>query len=114
MDLRSAERSITADALAESLRGSKRPVLVDVREPEEFRAGHLASSWHIPMMEFPERWAEVKARADGRTVVLYCRTGGRTAVLLEHFLFADPYPVVHLAGGLREWAIRIDPSLDPT
>jgi phage shock protein E len=52
-------------------------VLLDVRSPEEFAAGHLPGAINIPVAEVRARAAEIGAR--DRPVVTYCRSGGRSA-----------------------------------
>lgn len=50
-------------------------VIIDVREPKEFEAGHLNTALNIPMSEFRERLDEVPT---DRPVYLHCRTGQRS------------------------------------
>jgi rhodanese-related sulfurtransferase len=52
-------------------------VLVDVRSPEEFAAGHLPGAINIPVGEVRARASEIGTR--DRPVVTYCRSGGRSA-----------------------------------
>ncbi|SRR6266511_3877873 len=52
-------------------------VLLDVRSPEEFAAGHLPGAMNIPVGEVRARAAELGPRS--RPVVTYCRSGGRSA-----------------------------------
>jgi phage shock protein E len=52
-------------------------VLLDVRSPEEFAAGHLPGAVNIPVGEVRARVAELGPRS--RPVVTYCRSGGRSA-----------------------------------
>src|SRR2546430_16329076 len=84
-----AVRRLTAAALHELLRdaGSPVPRLIDVREPYEYQAGHLAGAIHIPLGELPGRLAEV---APAGTAVFICRSGGRRR---------RPRRVAHAAGG---------------
>jgi rhodanese-related sulfurtransferase len=52
-------------------------VLLDVRSPEEFAAGHLPGAVNIPVGEVRARAGEIGSRS--RPVVTYCRSGGRSA-----------------------------------
>ncbi|MGV9899164.1 rhodanese-like domain-containing protein, partial [Streptomyces tendae] len=54
--------------------------LLDVREDDEWQAGHAAGALHIPLSEFVARYGELAEAApqDGRVHVL-CRVGGRSA-----------------------------------
>jgi rhodanese-related sulfurtransferase len=75
------------------------PYILDVREPDEWGAGHIDSAQHIPMMELPARLEELPK--DERVYVV-CRGGGRssraTAFLTEHGVDA-----VNVAGGMKAW-----------
>ncbi|NVJ21922.1 MULTISPECIES: rhodanese-like domain-containing protein [Myxococcus] len=51
--------------------------LVDVRTPEEFAAGHLPGAVNIPVDDLSQRLEELGAPA--KPVVIYCRSGGRSA-----------------------------------
>lgn len=50
--------------------------LVDVRTDDEFRAGHVEGARNIPVHEIEQRWSEIPK---DRKVVVYCRSGGRSA-----------------------------------
>jgi rhodanese-related sulfurtransferase len=71
-------------------------VLVDVREPAEWAAGHAPDSLHRPLAELdPGEFA-------GRTVVTTCRGGGRGGRAAEQ-LAAAGVDAANLAGGLRAY-----------
>jgi rhodanese-related sulfurtransferase len=87
-------------------------VLIDVREPAEFEAGHLAGAINIPrgLLEFQVDGHPAVASAGNaasphksQPVVVYCRTGGRSALAalsLQQMGFTD---VCSIAGGIAEW-----------
>ena len=78
------------------------PVLLDVRNDDEFGGGHLASAHHIPLEQLAERQAELQAYRD-RPIVVYCRSGqrsARAATILKKNGFARLYK---LAGGMLAW-----------
>lgn len=75
-------------------------VLVDVREPEEWRAGHAPKARHIPLGQLPARAGELPA---GRAVVTVCRSGMRSARAAS-LLAADGREVHNVAGGMQAWA----------
>jgi rhodanese-related sulfurtransferase len=85
----------TADALAAGA------VAIDVREHEEWHAGHLEDSVHIPLSELGERLAELPA--DTR-LVFVCRTGSRSDLAAHALTRAGRTDCDNLAGGLRAWA----------
>jgi adenylyltransferase/sulfurtransferase len=83
-------------------------VIVDVREPYEFDAGHLPGSLHIPLGDLPARYAEIPS---GATPVFICRSGGRSLHACAFALQAGASRAVNLEGGLKAWAGQIDPAL---
>jgi phage shock protein E len=54
-------------------------VIIDVRTPEEFNAGHVQGALNIPV-EYPDFAQQVAALDPGTTYAIYCRTGNRSAV----------------------------------
>lgn len=87
-------------------------VVLDVREPQEWQAGHLADSVHVPMHAVPA-WLDARAGDDDRAVVVVCRSGHRsahvTAWLLEQGVDAS-----NLDGGLLAWAVERRPLVTDT
>lgn len=83
-------------------------LLLDVREDDEWRAGHIKSAVHIPMMAVPARVAEIPA---GRQVVVVCRSGGRSAQVTG-FLASQGWDAVNLAGGMMAWAAAGRPMIN--
>jgi rhodanese-related sulfurtransferase len=53
------------------------PLLIDVREPAEYRSGHIDGAVNIPLRELSDRLDEIPS---DRPVVLYCSTGYRTGI----------------------------------
>lgn len=75
--------------------------LLDVRETDEWTAGHAPGAHHLPMMEVPARLAEVPRDRD---VVVVCRAGSRSAQVVA-YLLANGWERVHnLDGGMHGWA----------
>jgi sulfur-carrier protein adenylyltransferase/sulfurtransferase len=89
--------------------GHAAPLLVDVREPHEFAAGHLSGARHIPLGELPRRLKEI---APDAAPVFICRSGGRSLTACRLALAAGIGAPGNLEGGLRAWAGAIDPSLE--
>ena len=77
-----------SDLLVE-LNGSTPPLLVDVREPYEWRQVHIANSLHIPMNEIPQRLAELPKATN---LVIFCAHGSRSYGV-AHYLLAQGYHV---------------------
>ncbi|MBM2616971.1 rhodanese-like domain-containing protein [Actinoplanes sp. LDG1-06] len=75
--------------------------LLDVREPDEWEAGHAPGAHHLPMMEIPARMAEVPT--DGEVVVV-CRSGGRSGQVVSYLMGNGWDNVRNLDGGMHSWA----------
>ncbi len=75
-------------------------VLLDVREPHEWQAGHAPRARHIPLSQLPRRAAEVPK---GRAVVTVCRSGSRSARAAT-MLAGEGREVSNLSGGMHAWA----------
>ena len=88
--------------------GRKPPMLVDVREPREFAAGHLPGAINMPMSELDRRLAELPA---GSTAVFMCRSGGRSLRACGQALRGGTVTPLQLEGGLLAWAAEVDPAL---
>lgn len=74
--------------------------VIDVRTDEEVAQGMIPGAEHIPLDRFAP--AELDP-ADGRDVVLYCRSGRRSALAAEVLAGHTGEPVEHLAGGILAW-----------
>lgn len=75
--------------------------LLDVREEDEWAAGHAPDAHHLPMMQIPARLSEVPQ--DGEVVVV-CRVGARSAQVVAYLRGHGWDNVVNLDGGMRDWA----------
>jgi rhodanese-related sulfurtransferase len=74
--------------------------VLDVREPDEWAAGHPPGAHHVPMMEIPARAPEVP---DDRDVVVVCRVGARSAQVVAYLRTNGWRNVRNLDGGLFAW-----------
>jgi rhodanese-related sulfurtransferase len=75
--------------------------LLDVREPDEWAAGHAPGAHHLPMMEVPARIAEIPADTE---VVVVCRSGGRSGQVVSYLMGNGWDNVRNLDGGMQAWA----------
>ena len=77
-------------------------VVLDVREPDEFKSGHLLNAKHIPLGKLRERIGELERYRD-KPIIVICRSGNRSATacaLLGRDGFAQ---AVNLVGGVTAW-----------
>lgn len=87
---------------AAELLGRGQAELIDVREPYEHEAGHIAGARHIPL----ERLAsEAETIPRDHRVVFQCRLGARSAMATRAFRAAG-YDAYNMQGGLRAWVDR--------
>lgn len=79
-------------------------VLLDVREADEFAAGHLPGALHVSrgMLEF-KLGGTPELSARDLKVVLYCKTGGRAALAAKSLQDMGYLHVQSLAGGIDAW-----------
>jgi rhodanese-related sulfurtransferase len=75
--------------------------LLDVREVDEWAAGHAPSAHHVPMMEIPRRVDELPADRD---VVVVCKVGARSAQVVAYLRAQGFERVANLGGGMHSWA----------
>lgn len=75
--------------------------LLDVREADEWEAGHAPGAAHLPMMEIPSRLGEVP---QDREVVVICRVGGRSGQVVAYLRQQGWDNVTNLDGGMMSWA----------
>ena len=75
--------------------------LLDVREDDEWEAGHAPGALHVPMMQIPTRAGEVPT---DREVVVICRAGQRSAQVVAYLQANGWDRVVNLNGGMHDWA----------
>ncbi len=74
-------------------------LLLDVRNDDEWEAGHAPQAVYITLQAVPQRIAELPT---DRTIVAVCRVGGRSAKAVE-VLNQRGLDAVNLAGGMRAW-----------
>lgn len=77
-------------------------MVLDVREPDEWTAGHIAGAVHVPMNSLPGHIAQAPLHPDA-TVVVVCKVGGRSAHATA-WLRSRGYDAVNLDGGMLAWA----------
>lgn len=74
--------------------------ILDVRQPEEWNAGHIPGAMLIPLGDLQKRLTEVPK---DRQVVVVCRSGNRSATGREILRQAGYTQVTSMAGGMNQW-----------
>ncbi|MBR7744316.1 rhodanese-like domain-containing protein [Phycicoccus sp. BSK3Z-2] len=77
--------------------------VLDIREQDEWDAGHAPNAVHIPMNDLPVRLDELAPFLDrDEPLVVTCRSGGRVSRVLP-WLEQQGYDVANMEGGMRAW-----------
>lgn len=100
---------LTATELKARLDRGDRITLLDVRQPHEWQIGNLGEHGAIliPLDEVPERMGELEPEGE---LVVYCRSGARSAKAAGQLRAAGFEGVWNLAGGILAWSDQVDPS----
>jgi len=94
--------------LAEEMKNGHKIKLIDVREPHELQISHIEGAQLIPLGEVAARLSELDTADE---LVVFCRTGGRSARAVELMRSAGFRKVKNLKGGINAWAEQVDPKL---
>jgi len=81
--------------------------LLDVREDDEWAAGHAPGARHIPLGQLSGRSAEIP---QDEAIYVICRSGGRSAKAARALSGAG-WQAINVAGGMQDWARASRPML---
>ncbi len=104
----SEEYLITPEELKAKLDDGGNVVLLDVREPLEWEIAHLEKAVLMPVAQVPNRVNELSTADE---IVVYCKSGVRSARVTNFLRELGFRKVKNLAGGIDEWADRVDPEM---
>ncbi|HEX5426804.1 MAG TPA: rhodanese-like domain-containing protein [Pedococcus sp.] len=85
-------------------------VMVDVREQDEWDAGHAPGAVHIPLSDLPSRLGDLPD--DSETLAIVCRSGGRSSRAAA-WLTQQGFDVANVDGGMRAWHGAGKPLVGP-
>ena len=91
--------SLTAAEVSEKMKFGKHPLVLDVRQPDEYRQGHITGAKLIPLNELHRRLKELP---QGREIVCVCATGSRSSSAAK-ILSKEGYTVFDMQGGMLAW-----------
>jgi rhodanese-related sulfurtransferase len=91
--------TIDAAELNDRLKNGKRPLVIDVRQPDEFRAGHIAGAKLIPLNKLNNR---IKELPQNKEIVCVCASGNRSGSAARMLVKAG-YNAVNMRGGMISW-----------
>jgi rhodanese-related sulfurtransferase len=111
-DAKSRIREVTPEEVRQKLTESQSDwVLIDVREQDEYRAGHLPGAIGCGRGILEYHIADLVPETD-REIVLYCRGGHRSALAADSLREMGYTNVASMSGGFREWAMNGFPQSD--
>ena len=90
---------ISPAELSEKLKFGKHPLVLDVRQPNEFQQGHIAGAKLIPLNDLNRRMKELP---NGREIVCVCASGNRSRSAAKT-LAKKGYIVFDMRGGMLAW-----------
>lgn len=93
--------NISPEDALDLLKGDSKPILIDVRTPEEFQILHIPGSVLIPDYEIKDKIADVVPDKE-TTVIIYCRSGNRSRKAAKE-LIGMGYTKVFDLGGIINW-----------
>lgn len=102
-----------ADArLASKLVATNSVIVLDVRTPREFAAGHIAGATNINYLsgDFTDRLAQLDR---SKSYLLHCAVGGRSTNALPKLARLGFTNIIHLDGGLKAWQAAGNPVVKP-
>lgn len=83
-------------------------VMIDVREPDEWLAGHVPNAIHVPLGRIQSQGIAALAQAlqgkEAEPVLMFCRSGGRSGMACDLLQSALGERAVNVRGGIMAWA----------
>jgi hydroxyacylglutathione hydrolase len=102
---------VSAATLAEELARAEPPIVLDIRNPHEWKAKHIPESLNIPLNHMQERISEVP---HGRRIAVHCAGGYRSSIaagILHQYGITN---LIEIAGGLAAWNAAKPPVVSET
>ncbi len=100
----SQKRKVKTLTQEEFIEGYRKAQLIDVREPNEFDAGHILGARNIPMSQMKSRLKEIRP---DKPVYLYCQSGLRSGRAAQMLYKKGYRQLFHLQGGFKKWTGKI-------
>ncbi len=91
---------------AKGMMGQKGVVVLDVRTPEEYAAGHIAGAHNVPLNTLKEGQKLSQVPDSSETILVYCKSGKRAAAASE-ILLKSGYKKVFNFGGVQNWPYEL-------
>ena len=102
--------SLSVDELSERIENGEKVFLLDVREREEVEICQIDGSLNIPLKDIEQHISEIPR---DKEVVVYCHFGQRSLNVIQQLSKDYGFRnLVNLDGGIHEWSLEIDNTLD--
>lgn len=102
---------LTPQEVKTRLTGETAPLLIDVRESEEFAMARIGNTELIPMQGIPAELQRLERLADGRDLLLLCHHGVRSLQVVNWLRAQGIENCYSVAGGIDRWSREIDPAI---
>jgi rhodanese-related sulfurtransferase len=100
--------TVTVQELRQMLAQNPPPLLLDVRELEEWQFCRIEGARHLPMSQIQQRVGEQEPTQE---TVVYCHHGVRSHMVAEFLINKGFSRVASLTGGIEAWSVFLDPSV---
>jgi phage shock protein E len=95
-------KSVAADELAERIKLSQAPLILDVRSEKEYAEGHIPGALNIPHDQLGDRLSEIDVAAN-EEIVVHCKSGYRAGIAEDILIEAEYTNVRDLDGHMDGW-----------
>lgn len=99
-DLVESTQRVSALMVADELACPEQPLVLDVRNPREWEAGHIRGSLNVPLNRLRERMAEIPRN---RRIAVHCAGGYRSSIAASILNQSGITNLIEMAGGLAAW-----------
>jgi phage shock protein E len=93
--------NIKASELLEKIANGEYFILLDVRKPEEYNEGHIEGAMLIPYKEINTQYRKLGCKCE--EIVVYCKSGKRSAIASKSLVKLGFHNVENLVGGIEAW-----------
>ena len=98
--------NITAEEAKQIMDSEEGYIILDVREQDEYDAGHIPGAILIPYTQIEEKAAEMLPDKD-QLILVYCRSGRRSKIAAETLVELD-YTNIKEFGGIIDWPYEVE------
>ncbi len=95
-------QNIASESFQEKYANHHDPLILDVRTPEEYKAGHIPGAVNINIQD-PDFIDQVEALGEKEAYLVYCRSGNRSAKACQILAGHGHENLYNLSGGILEW-----------